>query len=147
MYRYSESGLPYVYLESGYRVEDGPYGQTLAIEDVDGLHRLIASWIVEHLDHLCGREVRFLRLEMGLTQQELAAELGLTEQTVSLWERDPDKPINKPNDRLLRLIAEAWLDNNQSISTALDRLRRTTRQSTIDRLPLQRIASHWQAAA
>lgn len=45
MHQYIESVLPYVYLVDGYRLEDGPYGETLAVEDVDALHRVIARWI------------------------------------------------------------------------------------------------------
>lgn len=67
MHQYIDSGLPYVYLVDGYRLEDGPYGQTLAVEQVDALPRMIARWIAEHLERLRGREVRFLRLEMDRT--------------------------------------------------------------------------------
>ncbi|HKJ95146.1 MAG TPA: transcriptional regulator [Gammaproteobacteria bacterium] len=147
MYQYIESGLPYIYLVSGYRLEEGPFGETLAIEDVDALHRAIARWVVEHLDRLRGREVRFLRLEMDRTQAELAAELAVTEQTVSLWERAPDKLIPKTSDRLLRLIAEAWLDDHQSLAGAFSRLRQASGHPTVEQQPFQRVASSWQTAA
>lgn len=147
MYQYVECGLPYVYLAGGYRVEDSPHGETLAVEDVDALHRAIARWIVENLDELRGREVRFLRLEMDRTQAELAADLGNDAQTVSFWERDPDKPIPRPSDRLLRLIAEAWLDDHQSIAGALSRVRSAPGRSPVERQPFRRVASRWQAAA
>lgn len=147
MYQYIESGLPYVYLVSGYHLEDGPYGEMLAIEDVDALHRAIARWAVEHLDRLRGREVRFLRLEMGRTQAELAAELAVTEQTVSLWERAPEKMIPRTSDRLLRLLAEAWLDDHQSLAGAFSRVRQARGHPTVEQQPFRRVASSWQAAA
>lgn len=148
MYQYAECGLPYIYLAGGYRLEDGPYGETLAVEDVDALHRAITRWIVENLDRLRGREVRFLRLEMDRTQAELAADLAVTEQTVSLWERQPDKAIPKPSDRLLRLLAEAWLDDHQSIAGAFSRVRQASgRHGSAEQQSFQRVASRWQAAA
>lgn len=144
MYHYTESGLPYVYLSNGYRIEDGPFGETLAVEDVDNLHRVIAHWIVEHLDRLRGREVRFLRLEMSRTQAELAAELAVKEQTVSLWERNPEKSIPRTSDRLLRLVCESWLDDDQPISGAFARVRHTTTQTPRESLPFRHAASEWE---
>jgi len=42
---------------------------------------------------------------MALTQKQLAAELGVTENTVARWERDEVK-MGEPAAKLLRAIAE-----------------------------------------
>ena len=50
-----------------------------------------------------GQELRRLRQRMGLTQKQLGAELGVTENTVARWERDEMK-MNEPAARLMRTI-------------------------------------------
>ena len=49
--------------------------------------------------------VRALRRHLGLTQQELAGELGMRQQTVSEWETNSYRPRGA-SLRLLSLIAE-----------------------------------------
>ncbi len=147
MYHYAECGLPYIWLADGYRLEDTPYGESLSIKDVDGLHRAIARWIVEYLPRLYGREVKFMRLEMDLKQTELAERLGVTEQTVSLWERRPGKPIPAVADRLLRLMTEAWLDDDQPLARAIIRVGEAASRKRVSRQPFKRGRRDWRAAA
>jgi putative transcriptional regulator len=103
MYRYKESGLDDVMLENGYTIRQTPYGETVTIENVDALHRLLGGRIILQRE-ITGAELRFLRREMGKTQAELAALFRMTEQTVSLWERDRTKAIPPLADSLLRLL-------------------------------------------
>lgn len=147
MHHYTESGLPYVWLADGYRLEPTAYGEALSIQDADGLHRAIARWVAESLPQLCGREVKFLRLELDCTQAELAGRLGATEQTVSLWERQPSKPIPAAADRLLRLLVEAWLDDGQLLSHAMARVQRAAAHAPVVRQPFRRGRKDWRAAA
>jgi DNA-binding transcriptional regulator YiaG len=49
--------------------------------------------------------VRALRRHLGLTQQELADELGTRQQTISEWERGLYRPRGA-SARLLTLVAE-----------------------------------------
>ncbi len=51
-----------------------------------------------------GEELRRLRKRMGLTQAQLAVELGSTENTVARWERNEMK-VNEQAARLMRTIA------------------------------------------
>jgi transcriptional regulator with XRE-family HTH domain len=52
-----------------------------------------------------GRQLRTGRVLSGLTQQELACELGVNERAVRFWERKNDRPpTSSPN---LRRIEEA----------------------------------------
>jgi DNA-binding transcriptional regulator YiaG len=53
-----------------------------------------------------GVEIKKLRARMGLTQVQLAADLGVTENTVARWERDEMK-MSEPAVRLLRSLARA----------------------------------------
>ncbi len=147
MYRYAECGLPYIWLLDGYRLENTAYGPSLSIDDIDGLHRAIAHWAVDHMPRLCGREVRFLRLEMNLKQADLAARLGVGEQTVSLWERAPHKSIPAVADRLLRLMTEAWLDDDQPLARVMAHLSEVTNRKSVSRQSFRRIRRDWRAAA
>ena len=49
--------------------------------------------------------VRALRERLGMTQQQLAAELGVRQQTISEWETGLYQPRGA-SARLLRLVAE-----------------------------------------
>ncbi len=49
--------------------------------------------------------VKALREHLGMTQAEFAAELGILQQTVSLWERGYHSPKGA-SVRLLTLLAE-----------------------------------------
>jgi DNA-binding transcriptional regulator YiaG len=49
--------------------------------------------------------VRALRRHLGLTQQELADELGTRQQTISEWERGMYRPRGA-SSRVLTLVAE-----------------------------------------
>ena len=51
-----------------------------------------------------GKELRQLRLKMGITQKQLAEQLGVTENTVARWERDEIK-MGEPAAILMRRIA------------------------------------------
>jgi DNA-binding transcriptional regulator YiaG len=52
-----------------------------------------------------GRRVRALRKYLGLTQQEMAQELGTRQQTVSEWETGLYRPRGV-SSRLLHMVAE-----------------------------------------
>lgn len=146
MYHYTECGLPYIYLADGYTLEGGPFGETVSIAEVDNLHRAIARWVVENVPALSGRELRFLRLEMGLTQGSLADLLGVTEQTVSLAERNPEKTLPGYSDRLLRIEAEAWLDATQPVSDTLRRVHDAPQHEQTSEQPFTHAGDEWAAA-
>ena len=73
-HHYKESGLDNVYLENGYEAIETPYGTGMAIKDTEGLHKVIGLWLVAQPIPLNGAELRFLRMEMELSQRELAAD-------------------------------------------------------------------------
>jgi DNA-binding transcriptional regulator YiaG len=52
-----------------------------------------------------GQQVRALRQHLGLTQEEMAAEMGTRQQTISEWETGQYQPRGT-SVRLLALIAE-----------------------------------------
>lgn len=102
-YHYRECGLPKVWLANGFTRHTTPYGEGVSIHDVVGLHRAIALAIVNKRETLTGPEIRFLRKELDMPQSELSDLLGVTDQTVALWERSKGR-ITKPAEHLLRLL-------------------------------------------
>lgn len=121
-YQYTDSGLDNVFLENGYTIHHTPYGEGISIEDTDGLHQAIGKWLVSLPKPLTGAECRFLRLEMGLTQRDLAGSLGVEEQAVRRWEKNRDGHFSGPADRLLRVLYVSFCDNDAEIRALVERL-------------------------
>jgi DNA-binding transcriptional regulator YiaG len=121
-YHYTDSGLDNVYLENGYTIHQTPYGEGVSIEDTDGLHQAIGQWLVSLPKPLTGAECRFLRLEMSMTQRDLAGSLGLEEQAVRRWEKNRDGHFNGAADRLLRVLYVSYCNGDGEIRTLVERL-------------------------
>lgn len=51
-------------------------------------------------DITTGKQIRHLRTQAGMTQEELARELNVTRQALSNWERD----VNEPDLNMLKKI-------------------------------------------
>lgn len=102
MYHYKTCGLENIYLKTGYTLKETPYGRAVSIDDIEGLHLAIASDLLRQKTPLTGRQFRFLRKEQDLTQAELAAILGVTEQTVASWEKQKDTPVQMMADISIR---------------------------------------------
>jgi DNA-binding transcriptional regulator YiaG len=119
MYHYLECGLPKIWLENGYQLHETPYGESLAIDDLAGLHQAIGRSLARK-PKLTGAELRFMRKEMGLSQKRLAEMLGSSEQTVALWERKGK--ISPIADRMTRLIYLEQIDGQAKIAEIIDRL-------------------------
>ena len=51
-----------------------------------------------------GKQIRHLRTQLGMTQEELAGELNVTRQALSNWERD----VNEPDLNMLKKICFRW---------------------------------------
>jgi DNA-binding transcriptional regulator YiaG len=102
-YRYKASGLDNVILEGVDVVQDDAGQRVVSIPNIEGLHRAIAQAVVEKPTALDGREWRFLRTEMGLTQAQLAEIMKREALTISRWER-AETPIDPTADTLFRLL-------------------------------------------
>lgn len=102
-YHYEESGLDNVYLE-GVEIWECNCGEEIvSIPQINELHNLIARALVKKRFLLDGKEVRFLRKNMGLTALSLSKYLSVDNATISRWETNR-QAIDKSHDKLLRLI-------------------------------------------
>jgi len=100
---YTDCGLDNVYLISGYEIENTPYGEGLSIKNLDQLHLAIGCNLSSQKKVLSGKELRFLRKQMNLTQSDLGQFLGLSSQQVARWEKG-ESEISGPADLLVRAL-------------------------------------------
>ena len=91
MYHYRISGLPNIWLANGFEWRDTAYGKAISFQDVDGLHAAIGRTLLGK-GELTGREFRFLRVELDLSQAELGKMFGKSDQAVALWEKGRGAP-------------------------------------------------------
>jgi putative transcriptional regulator len=145
-YQYRESGLDNVYLMNGFKRHKTGYGEGIAIDDTGGLHRAIGRWLIALPKPLNGAELRFLRLEMDLSQGRLAEIIGSTEQNVRRWEKARKRPLAGMADRLLRTIYSEYIGADGSLRRMVDRL------AELDQIErptahLREIKGSWQVAA
>ena len=103
-YHYTESGMDNVYIELDPVIEDEAGERTIVIPGINELHRAIANAIVDSEGLMDGKEIRFLRTEMGLTQAELAKLLHRNSQAVARWEKG-QQDVDPSLDVLIRQIA------------------------------------------
>jgi putative transcriptional regulator len=144
MYHYVESGLDNIWLRNGYLEEDTPYGPTVAFKDILGLHESISLAIVEKAGSLSGAEIRFLRRQMEMSQVSLGELIGVTSQSVALWEKGK-APITSPIDKLLRLIVKGHYSGQATIRRAINALNHRDQEDHTARLVFQESGKKWKS--
>jgi putative transcriptional regulator len=121
-YHYQECGLDSIWLENGYTFHDTPYGRGVSIHATEQLHKVITMWLVNTPKRINGAELRFIRLEMDLTQRDLAGILGSEEQNVRRWEKARTAAIPGTADRLLRVLASEYVEGDGSVRAFVNRM-------------------------
>jgi len=145
MYHYLESGLRNIWLKNGYKEERGSYGITVAIEDIEGLHQVIALTLTQKPIRLSGTEIRFLRKEMGLSQQGLGQILSVSSQSVAQWEKGKGK-IQGPSDRLLRVLVYEFYKHNVTVRDFIEKLNELDRKEAT-KIIFSETKDGWSSAA
>lgn len=141
---YTGCGLDDVYLASGYERETTPYGDGVRIRDLDGLHLQIGLHLIRNRKSLSGKEIRFLRHLMDLTQSELARFFGCNVQQVARYEKDQSE-IPGPADRILRILFEEHADEIGSVRERLERLDAV--DDGAQRMVFEDVDGEWRHAA
>ena len=126
MYHYTESALPNVWLSNGFTVRKYDDGEAVAIADVEGLHAAIGRSLSAK-GYLSDKEFRFLRKELGLSQNRFAGWIGLIEDMVSKWERLGRMP--KMAAWFMQSIYLEKLDGNVKITEMVERLASLDREN------------------
>lgn len=144
MHHYTECGLSYVYLVNGFQVEVIDGEEYVSIEFVDGLHNLIADIIVKKRNAMSGEEVKFLRLEVAMSQKSLAELLGVDVQTVARWEKGHN-PIGRTADATLRTLYMESRNKESQLGFMLRLLSDCDVMETQQRLEVRSENSRWVA--
>ena len=145
MFKFDDGGLRNVWLANGYETLKTPYGDATAIHDLDGLIHSICATLVRKPGHLTGAEFRYLRQHLLLSQASLGKLLGVSEQSVALWEKRSRIPVLA--DKHLRLLWSERHDGNETIARVMRRV------NEVERLIHQRLVLKttprrgWQAKA
>lgn len=103
LFHYTACGLDNIYLASGVNRVKTEYGDGYSMHDADDLHQVIGMLVALKPAELSSKEAKFIRIELDLSQKELAALLGVTDQTVSLWERGK-QTIQRAESLILRAL-------------------------------------------
>ncbi len=145
-FHYKGCGLDDVYLIGGYDKEETPYGNGLRIRNVDQLHAAIGKFLIRGKKVLRGKELRFLRLQMGLTQSDLARILGCNPQQVARYEKEQNE-VPGPADRLIRLLYSDKIGPRKiSIKKLLNELDELDDQIN-GRMVFAEVDSNWKKSA
>lgn len=118
---YTGCGLDNVYLVNGYTEKETPYGHAVAIEDLEGLHRAIGKFLVCNKRHLTGKEIRFLRHQMEMSQRSLGEVVGKSEQQVGNWEKGKSR-IPKSDDTLVRTLFLEYIKEKSEIRSLVQKI-------------------------
>jgi DNA-binding transcriptional regulator YiaG len=142
MYHYTECGLDNVWLENGYTVRKTAYGEATSVIDVDGLLKALALSLTKKKGRLTGKELRFMRTCMCLSQGRLGKLVGSSENAVSLWERHGKVP--KTEDAVVRMLVLEKYAGDGNMEKALELA------NDVDRMVNQRLvakarAHEWKA--
>lgn len=117
MYHFTDGGLCNVWLVNGYRIEHTPYGETVAIQNMDGLVTAIATALIRKKSTLSGAEFRYVRSAMLMSQAALGKALGRTEQAVAIWEKSSHIP--KYADSLIRVLYALQVNGDEKIKNII----------------------------
>lgn len=133
MYHYKDSGLDNVWLIDGYTIRPTPYGEAVAVEDVEGLNRTIAGLLIKKQGPLTGKEFKFLRKALKMSQRALGEVIGAEEQTIARWEREIT-PVPETPDRFLRATYVEYTEGKPAIRALVERLNALDEQEFIQML-------------
>lgn len=130
-YHYTECGLDDVFLMNGFEWNASLRGRTIAIKDIDALHQAIGGHLSRYKKVLSGKELRFLRQEMLLSQATLAHLLDVSEQTVHRWEAEKTSCPRAAEALIRRLYLEHGNAADEKLRDVLRRI--ADREDALDR--------------
>lgn len=138
MYHYTECGLDNIYLANGYNELETEYGKAFSVENSQDLHKAIGSRLIKCARPLTGKEIRFLRCELGFSQHRLAEILRTQEQTVARWEKGQTK-MKWATEVVLRALYNEKVNNQDgNISQLLEELAVLDRQTAMEQIVFEK---------
>ncbi len=119
-YRYTESGLDNVVICDLEVKTDASGEKIYCLQYINKLHKAIATGILTKNSGISAEELRFLRTEMGYSQEELADVMKVSRATINRWENN--KRVDPNTEFVLRMLAAEKLgvDINKSVKELAD---------------------------
>ncbi len=108
-YHYTECGLDNIYLLNGFELTKTKEGEEISIHDINGLHKTIGMILASKQGLLLGKELRFIRHMLDLSQKAFASLIGVEPQTVGRWERD-EVIVSMTADHFIKMIFLAYIE-------------------------------------
>ena len=144
---FTDCGLDNVYLVNGFHFgQTGNGEEVLVIQDLAGLHGAIARAVSSSPQQLDAKTFRFLRKHLDMAQRQIADMLGVSEESVSLWER-ARQPVPKYADLILRTMVKEKCSGNAELVRAIERYNELDRDEHEAELRLQLDHDSWREAA
>jgi putative transcriptional regulator len=147
MHHYRICGLDNVWLANGYEWIDTAYGKALRVFKVEELHRAIGRTLIAK-PRLTGREFRWVRVALDLSQGALGEMFGVTDQAVAKWEKGRGAP--KLADRAMRALYREHLDGNAHLQEIFARAEKRADEKAaakIVRLNFKKSTRGWRLVA
>jgi DNA-binding transcriptional regulator YiaG len=145
-YHYRECGLDNVYIYGGFEEKHSPYGVSVAIHDLAGLHQCIAQCLIEKPSPLTGAEFRFLRTELDLSQSTMGRLCGREERSVRYWESREDA-VDDAANQIIRFVYSQRVNpsaNYEELSKHIQLLQNADKE--LHELKLKSTAKGWAPA-
>ncbi len=118
-YHFTICGLDNVWLRNGYLLEEEDGESSVTFFGLDNLHKAIGFAIVKNPPSLRGKQIRFIRHQMEMTQNTLAGILGCDVQSVARYEKEQSY-IPVSTDKLIRMLFVEKNENEKiSLSTIM----------------------------
>lgn len=143
-YQYKESGLDNIHLINGYEHVTNEYGDCVVIHDTEGLHQAIALSL-SACTRLSGKEFRFLRQYLDLSQKYLGAMLGVSDQAVAKWEKKNNVP--RYATIMVTCCVKEKISGNVSIAKKLDEIASLDREIKALELLIEESEAGWKVNA
>lgn len=141
MISYPHFAIPNLYLKNGYLIEESPYGEIVSYVDEDALEACVRKILIRVPKRLNGRQLRFLRRGLGLSQEGFGALIDRDAQTVARLEKS-DVIVPKFVDLAIRTRFFGRYEPSVSIGEILSIHDCTTRFPT-DRIFLSHVGGKW----
>ena len=152
-YHYTECGLDNIYLVNGFEITKTKSGdEEIFIHDIHGLQKTIRMILISKRGLLSGKEIKFIRSMLDLSQTTLAKILGCSYQTVLLWEKEKGE-ISKTADHLLRAIFFSYLDveGGKSIYDIINEIAdldaNAVESKNVEKIELEEVSHIWRMVA
>ena len=146
-FHYDICGLDNIYLANGYEVFETDEDSGISIVDVYGLHKAIAVHLCGLGRSLTGKEFRFLRIELDLSQRALGLCFDKEDQTIANWEKG-NTPVPRESDILLRNLYMESINENPRVSDLINQINEIDRaMQENETICFEERDKHWTRAA